>query len=102
MVGYGSDDIAGNVVYALLTSFVMIYFTDTVGLNLGIVGTLIAASKLLDGVIDVFFGSMIDKTKSKMGKQIYLFICNKLTYPVNHSWCSIGIRRWSSRLGIQE
>ena len=68
MVGYGSGDIAGNVVYAFLTSFVMIYLTNTIGLDAGIVGTLIAASKLLDGITDVFFGNMIDKTKSKMGK----------------------------------
>ena len=34
----------------------------------GIVGTLIAVSKLLDGVTDIFFGSLIDKTHSKMGK----------------------------------
>ena len=67
-VGYGSGDIAGNVVYAFLTSFVMIYLTDTIGLNAGIVGTLIAVSKIFDGVTDLFFGSMIDKTKSKMGK----------------------------------
>lgn len=67
-VGYGSGDIAGNVVYALLSSFVMIFLTDTVGMDPGIVGTLIAVSKLLDGVSDVFFGSLIDKTHSKMGK----------------------------------
>ena len=67
-VGYGSGDIAGNVVYAFLTAFVMIYLTDTIGLNSGIVGTLIMVSKLLDGVSDIFFGSMIDRTKSKMGK----------------------------------
>ena len=68
MVGYGSGDIAGNVVYALLSSFVMIYLTNTVGLNAGVVGTLIAASKFFDGVTDVFFGAMIDKTKSRLGK----------------------------------
>lgn len=67
-VGYGSGDIAGNVVYAFLSAFVMIYLTNTVGLNPGIVGTLIAVSKLFDGITDVFFGSMIDKTKSRMGK----------------------------------
>ena len=67
-IGYGSGDVAGNVVYAFLTSFVMIYLTDTVGLNAGIVGTLIAVSKIFDGVTDLFFGTMIDKTKSKMGK----------------------------------
>ena len=37
-VGYGSGDVAGNVVYALLTSFVMIYLTDTIGLNAGVIG----------------------------------------------------------------
>ncbi len=68
MVGYGAGDIAGNVVYALLSSFVMIYLTNTVGLNAGIVGTLIAVSKLFDGVTDVFFGTMIDKTRTRMGK----------------------------------
>lgn len=46
----------------------MIFLTDTVGLNAGIVGTLIAVSKFFDGVSDVFFGAMIDKTHSKMGK----------------------------------
>ena len=67
-VGYGSGDIAGNVVYALLSSFVMIYLTNTVGLNSCIVGTLIAASKLFDGVTDVFFGAMIDKTRTRLGR----------------------------------
>ncbi len=67
-VGYGSGDIAGNVVYAFLTSFVMIYLTDTIGLSSGIVGTLIAVSKLFDGFTDIFFGSMIDKTHSRLGK----------------------------------
>ena len=67
-VGYGSGDIAGNVVYALLSAFVMIFLTDTVGMNAGIVGTLIAVSKLFDGISDIFFGSLIDKTQSKMGK----------------------------------
>ena len=67
-IGYGSGDIAGNVVYALLSAFVMIFLTDTVGMNAGIVGTLIAVSKLFDGLSDIFFGSLIDKTHTKMGK----------------------------------
>ena len=67
-IGYGSGDIAGNVVYAFLTSFMMVYLTDSVGLAAGVVGTLIAVSKLFDGFTDIFFGSMIDKTHSKMGK----------------------------------
>lgn len=68
-VGYGSGDIAGNVVFAFLSSFIMIYLTNTVGLNAGVIGSLIAVSKVLDGISDVIFGSMIDKTHTKMGRQ---------------------------------
>ena len=49
-IGYGSGDLAANCIYGLLTSFVLIYLTDTVGLNAGIVGTLIMFSKFADGI----------------------------------------------------
>lgn len=67
-VGYGSGDIAGNMIYAFLSSFVMIYLTGSIGLSAGIVGTLIAVSKLLDGIAVIFWGIMIDKTHSSFGK----------------------------------
>lgn len=67
-IGYGIGDIAANCSYGLVTSFVLIYLTNTVGLNPGIVGTLIMVSKLLDGVSDIIFGMIIDRTKTKMGK----------------------------------
>lgn len=68
-VGYGSGDIAGNVVFAFLSSFIMIYLTNTVGLNAGVIGSLIAASKVLDGISDVVFGSMIDRLIQRWEKQ---------------------------------
>lgn len=67
-IGYGSGDVAGNVVYAFLTAFIMFYLTDMIGLDMGIVGTLMAVSKIFDGVSDFFFGNLIDRTKTKMGK----------------------------------
>lgn len=67
-IGYGSGDVGGNVVYAFLSAFVMIYLTDAVGLNPGIIGTLIMASRIFDGVSDLFFGNLIDRTHTKMGK----------------------------------
>ena len=67
-VAYGSGDMAGNCGYALISSFVMLYLTNAVGLNSAIIGTLMMVSKLLDGVSDIFFGGLMDKTKSKMGQ----------------------------------
>ncbi|TFH51784.1 MFS transporter [Actinomyces viscosus] len=67
-VGYGSGDVAGNVVYVLLSAFVMIYLTDTAGLNAGVVGTLMMVSRLFDGFSDIIFGALLDRTSTRMGK----------------------------------
>ena len=101
-VGYGSGDIAGNVVYAFLTSFVMIYLTDTIGLASGIIGTLIALSKIFDGFTDIFFGSLIDKTHTKLGKarpwMIYGYIGCAITlaavFAVPTSWGKAAQYAW--------
>ena len=53
-IGYGSGDIAGNVVYAFLTSFMMVYLTDSVGLAAGVVGTLMPYQNYLM-VLRIYF-----------------------------------------------
>lgn len=101
-IGYGTGDIAGNVVYAFLTSFIMVYLTDTVGMASGIVGTLIAASKLFDGFTDIFFGSLIDKTHSRLGKarpwMLYGYIGCAITlvacFAVPVSWGNTAKYAW--------
>ena len=65
----------------------MIYLTNTIGLSAGIVGSLIALSKLFDGFTDIFFGAMIDKTRSKLGKarpwMLYGYIGCAITLAAN-------------------
>ena len=93
-LGYGSGDLAANCIYALLTSFVMIYLTDTVGLKASVIGMLIMVSKCLDGVSDVFFGNLMDKTHTKMGKarpwmlwtEIGCGICLVAVFAIPASW----------------
>lgn len=67
-VAYGAGDLASNCSYGLVSSFVLLYLTGTLGLNSGIIGTLMLVSKALDGISDVIFGTLIDRTHSKMGK----------------------------------
>lgn len=67
-LAYGTGDMGSNFMYALVSSFILLYLTTAVGMNAAIIGTLMMVSKILDGVTDVFFGSLIDKTHSKMGK----------------------------------
>lgn len=94
-IGYGTGDWAANMVYGLVTSFAMIYLTNTVGLNAGIVGTLIMLSKFADGISDVLFGTLIDRTHSRLGKarpwMLYSYIGNAI--------CLIAVFAIPSSLG---
>lgn len=67
-VAYGAGDLASNTSYGLVSSFVLLYLSDTMGLNTGVIGTLMLLSKFLDGFSDIIFGNLIDRTKSKLGK----------------------------------
>lgn len=65
---YGSGDFGTNFCYTFVSSFIMIYLTNTVGLNSGVIGTLMLISRVLDGITDVASGTIIDRTKSRFGK----------------------------------
>lgn len=67
-IGYGIGDSAWCCISCLISSFMLIYLTDIAGLNAGIVGTLMMVARLFDGVSDVVFGRLLDKTHTKMGK----------------------------------
>ena len=67
-MAYGVGDMATNFCYGVISGFMLIYLTDTVGLNAGIVGTLMIISRVLDGFTDVLAGTLIDRTHSKWGK----------------------------------
>lgn len=68
MIAYGLGDLGGNFCFTFVSSFVLIYLTDIVGLNSAIVGVLMLVSKIFDGVTDVLFGTIIDRTNTKWGK----------------------------------
>ena len=93
-VAYGSGDLACNLGYGLIGSFIMIYLTNTVGLNSAIIGTLMMFSKFLDGVTDVFFGSLMDRTHTKLGKARPWMRCAPSccsAFPQAASPCSMSI-----------
>lgn len=65
---FGLGDFGANFSWTFIASFVTIYMTDIVGISAGIIGTIILISRLFDGFTDIFMGSVIDNTNTKMGK----------------------------------
>ncbi len=67
IAAYGCGNLGYNFIN-FLSNFGMLFMTDYLGMNAGIVAGLIAVSKVLDGISDILAGTIIDRTKSKMGK----------------------------------
>ena len=67
-IGFGSGQLGINAINGILGSFLTVYFTNVALLDAAVISSIIAVSKLLDGVSDIVVGRMVDNTKSKMGK----------------------------------
>jgi len=67
-IAYGLGDFGSNYCWTFISSFALIYFTNTVGVSAAAVGTLMLVARILDGFTDVMMGGLIDRTKSRMGK----------------------------------
>lgn len=64
---YGSGAVGMNALYTLFSTYVLFFYTDVILLNAGLVGGVIAFSKVFDGVSDLIAGQIIDSHKSKGG-----------------------------------
>ena len=67
-LAYGSGGFAFNMINGIIGSFLTIYFTSAAGLNAGIIATILAVSKVFDGISDLIMGRIVDRTDTKMGK----------------------------------
>lgn len=65
---FGIGDFGANFSWTFIASFVTIYLTDSVGMSAAIIGTIMFVVRIFDGFTDLFMGSIIDNTNSKMGK----------------------------------
>ncbi len=67
-ISYGGGDLASNIILILSSTYVSFFYTDALGLNAAIIGSIIMFSRFADGFTDVLMGFLIDRTKSKYGK----------------------------------
>lgn len=64
-----------NMVFAYISAYLMIFYTDSVGISSAAVGTLLFAARMWDAVNDPLMGVLTDKTRTKWGKfRPYLFL----------------------------
>jgi len=65
---FGLGDFGANYSWTFIASFITIYMTDIAGISAGIIGTILLIARFTDGISDLFMGTIVDNTKTKMGK----------------------------------
>lgn len=66
--GFGFGVLGQNMIYGLVSSFILIYYTDVVLLPPAFISLLFVAARVWDAVNDPMMGVVVDHTKTRWGK----------------------------------
>jgi glycoside/pentoside/hexuronide:cation symporter, GPH family len=67
-ISYGFGDLASNVMWGLVGSFLLYFYTDVALIPAAATATLFLVARVLDAFIDPIIGNFVDKTNSKYGR----------------------------------
>lgn len=65
---YAVGDLGSNFVWTFCSSFLTLYYTDSVLISAGLIGTIMLICRIFDGFSDIAAGVLIEKTQTKRGK----------------------------------
>lgn len=67
-MAFGIGALGKDLCYAIISYYLMIYFTDTAGLTPLFVGNLFLVARVWDAINDPMMGFVVDNTRTKWGK----------------------------------
>ena len=81
-ISYGLSDAADNLVFQVMTTYLLFFYTDVYGLKPGAVAILFVVARIADTLESLLIGLMIDRTHSRFGKSRPFFLWYALPYVV--------------------
>ena len=75
LLAFKSSDISAAWINLIMLNYLSIFASDTLGVQVHIVGILLLVSKIVDAITDVLAGKLIDNTHTKLGKGRPYEIC---------------------------
>ena len=67
-IAYGLGDTASNIIFQTVMMFLLVYYTDVVGLSPAEAGTMFLLVRIIDAVTDPLMGSFADRTNTRWGR----------------------------------
>ncbi|GHV15922.1 MFS transporter [Spirochaetia bacterium] len=65
---YSFGDVGCSFIWTFTSSFLVLYYTDSVQVSAAFVGTMMLVTRTLDGGSDILMGIVIEKTNTRFGK----------------------------------
>lgn len=100
IVAWGTRPIALGAI-TIFTMYLSMYCTDILKMPAALVGSLLMASKIFDGVTDLFAGWLVDNTKTRFGKGrpyelalIPAWICTYAMFAASDEWSLVFKSVW--------
>ena len=81
-ISYGLSDAADNLVFQMMTTYLLFFYTDVYGLSASAAAILFVVARLADVVESLIIGIMIDHTHSRFGKSRPFFLWYALPYVI--------------------
>lgn len=67
-VSYGFGAVGKDMVYSIVSGYLLYYYNTVLGISATFVGILFMAARIFDAFNDPFMGIVVEKTNTKMGK----------------------------------
>ena len=85
-IGFGSGDLAQNLIFQTTCMYLLFFYTDIYGLDAVDVSVMFTVGNVANVIWDPIVGALIDKNSPKLGKyRAYLGICRYPTHWLCHS-----------------
>lgn len=82
-LAYGSGDAACNIALGMMSSILILFYTDYVGISPVTVGLMTLLARFIDGAATLVIGWLSEKTKSRFGKFRPWILWSALPYSVS-------------------
>lgn len=101
LLAFKSSDITAGWIQVVMLNYLSLYASDTLGVNILTVGTLLLVSKIFDAFTDIVAGIVVDNTKTKWGKGrpyelciIGMTVCTVLLFSASPEWTNFAKCAW--------
>ena len=67
-IGFGSGDLAQNLIYQTISMYLLFFYTNVFGLDPGVAAVMFLVVRIVDVIWDPIVGAFVDKRNPKLGK----------------------------------